>query len=299
VPLNLRPLPRDYLALGVVVEPTSAGDRQKLAQLLHGGKALGPAHVSDDPESGLVVLGAASEAQLDGAIETLRAAGIAMNVGAPQVAYREILSAPVEADHTHKRVVGPKGDFARVRMRFEPNARSMSNTFSVAESSPIPAEYLPAIEKGFRAVIGGGSLTGFPIVACHATLVDGTHHDVDSSPLAFEIAARAVFREAVPAEAVILLEPYLEVDITTPQALVGAVVSDFKSRRGVNTLKEASPGVAAIYGFAPLANMLGYEASLVSLTRGRATYSWKLAGLEEVPAANRPDNFSPAAAKRG
>jgi elongation factor G len=132
-----------------------------------------------------------------------------------------------------------------------------------------------------------------------ATLIDGAYHDVDSSPLAFEIATREAFHEAVPATAVRLLEPYLEIDITTPDSFAGSVVGDFKSRRGVNTLKEASPGVAAIYGFAPLANMFGFEASLASLTQGKATYSWKLAGLEEVPTGGGPPAFSSAAAKRG
>jgi elongation factor G len=285
----------------MALEPKSAGDRDGLVEKLDSRSlTLGPVHVSGDPESGLIILGGASEQDLDKAVEALAGAGLAFNVGAPQVAYREILAAPAAADYTHKKTGSPVSQFARVKLRFEPNARSMSNTFTVAEESAVPEEYLPAIEKGFRAVTaGGGPLTGFPIVACHATLLDGAHHDVDSSPLAFEIATRAAFREAVPATAVKLLEPYLEIDITTPEDFVGSVVGDFNARRGVSTLKQASTGVAAIYGFAPLANMFGYEANLAANTRGQATYAWKLAGLEEVPTGGGPDSFSPAAAKRG
>jgi len=284
----------------MAIEPKSRGDGERLGQELERIAAEDPGlRFSIEPESGQIRLGGSSERHLDAVVEKLGAAGIAMNVGAFQVAYREILSGPVEANYTHARQTGATNQFARVLMRFEPNSRSMSNTFAVAEQSSLSAEYHAGVEKGFRSLMASGPLIGFPIVACHATLIDGAHHDVDSSPLAFEIATRAAFREAVPETAVKLLEPYLEIDITVPDSFTGSVVGDFKSRRGVNTLKEASPGVAAIYGFAPLANMFGFEARLASLTQGKATYSWRLAGLEEVPAGKGPDTFSPAAAKRG
>jgi elongation factor G len=301
VTLNFRPFPRDYLPLEIAIEPKLPADSDRLIAALERMAAedatLRP---SLDGESGQTRLHMASESQIEAMVEAFEKEGVDLNVGALQIAYREMLSAPAESDYTHKKISGPVGQFARVRMRFEPNPRSMSNTFiDSTASGVVPSEFVPAVEKGFRAVAQSGPLLGFPVVACRATLLDGAYHDVDSSPLAFEIAARSAFREAAPQAAIKLLEPYLEIDITTPEAFAGAVVGDFNSRRGVNTIKEASPGVVAIYGFAPLANMIGYEKHLGLVTQGGATYSWKLAGLEEVPMGDGKPPFAPTAAKRG
>lgn len=301
MPLNLRPFPRDYHAISLPIQPQSEADRDMLVEQLQSGALdLGPISVSGDPESGLIMFDASSEQLLDAAVTSVRGAGIAISAGSPMIAYREILAGPVEADYTHAKQSSVTNQFARVRLSFEPSTRTMNNVLvNEIEGAAMPDGFLAGAEKGFLSVCSSGPMLGFPVVACRAALVDAAWHDTDSSPLAFEIAARAALRQAAtPEGALKLLEPYLEVDITAPDAFTGSIVGDFRSRRGVNTLKQASPGVSAIYGFAPLANMLGYEASLASLTRGQATYSWKLAGLEEVPSGSRPDTFSPAAAKR-
>ena len=299
MPLNFRPLPRDYLPLEVAIEPKLPGARDKLVAMLERMASEDPGlRPVIDSETGQARLHLASESQLQAAVAAFAKDGVDVNVGAPQIAYREMLSAPVESDYAHKNQTA--GQFASVKLRFEPSQRSMSNTFiNSAAPERVPAEFVQAVEKGFRAVANSGPFAGFPVVACRATLLDGVCHDVDSSPLAFELATRAAFREAASQAAIKLLEPYLEIDITTPEAFSAAVVADFKKRRGVNTAKETSPGVVAIYGFAPLANMLGYEAHLRSVTQGRSTYSWKLAGLEEAPMDDGKPPFEPAAAKRG
>ncbi|MDP3736283.1 MAG: hypothetical protein Q8R02_02770 [Hyphomonadaceae bacterium] len=301
MPLNLRPFPRDYLPLGVAIEPKSKDHASKLADVLRGiaAKERGYAF-SIDEESGQVRLDAMSESGIEAALQALRGAGVAMNVGAPLVAYREILAAPVEADNTHKKQNGVTEQFARVKLRFEPNSRSMSNTFiNSASPEAVPSQYSPGVERGFLSVTRSGPRIGFPVVACRAILLDGAWHDTDSSELAFEIATRAAFREAAAGTAMKVLEPYLEVNITTPEAFVGTVIGDFKSRRGVSNAKELSPGVVAIYGFVPLANAIGYEAHLGSMTQNAATHSWKLAGLEEVPMDGGDAPFTSAAVLRG
>jgi elongation factor G len=300
VPLNLRPLPRDYRPLRVAILPRAEADRGKLAEVL----ARIAAEQPDLPkaleaESGTAVLSAMNEAEIEALFAALNLAGLAVHSSAPQVEYREILAGPVAADYTHN---NPSvGQFAKVSLRLEPNARSMSNIFvNEIMGGAIPPEFAPGVEAGFRAATISGPLAGCPVVACRAVLLDGGYHDTDSSALAFEIATRGAVRQALQPEAMKLLEPYLEIDITTPEAFVGSVVGDFNSRRGVNNQREAAPGVVAIYGFAPLANMLGYEDSLKAMTAGRATYSWKLAGLEEVPGRGGGDPpFPQAAAKRG
>jgi elongation factor G len=301
VPLNFRPLPRDYLPLEAAIEPKLPADREKLVAALERMASQDPGfRTSIDGETGQARLHMESEDRLEAAVEAFAKAGIDVNVGALQIAYREMLSASVEGDYTYKKQIGSAGQFARVKLCFEPSQRSMSNTFiNSIVSGAVPSEFVPAVEKGFRAVADSGPLLGFPMVACRATLLDGAHHDVDSSPLAFEIATRAAFREAASQVAINLLEPYLEIDITTPETFAATVVADFKSRRGVNTAKEVSPAVIAIYGFAPLANLFGYEKHLKSITQDRSAYSWKLAGLEEVPTEEGKPPFAPAAAKRG
>jgi elongation factor G len=301
VPLNLRPFPRDYLPLSLAIEPKSKDDASKFAEVMQGIVANERGYAASiDEESGQARFDAMSEGELDAALQAVHLAGVAVNIGAPQVAYREILAAPVEADYTHRKQTGASGQFARVKMRFEPNSRSMSNTF-VNSASPdaVPPQYIPGVERGVLSVIRCGPRIGFPVVACRTVLLDGAWHDADSSELAFEIAGRAAFREAAPGTAMKVLEPYLEVNITTPEPFAAAVISDFKSRRGVNNAKELSPGVVAIYGFVPVANAFGYAAHLASMTQDAATYDWKLAGLEEVPMDRGDSPFTSAAALRG
>jgi elongation factor G len=251
VVLNLRPFPRDYLPLELAIEPGSPDAIDKAYKILDRIVATGPGvQYALASETGQIWVRANSEKDLEAALAELRNAQAAFTVGAPQIAYCEMLSAPVEIDHTHDRNAGGAPQFARVRLRFEPNPRSMSNAFiNSANAEAVPPEFAPGVEAGYRAVLNSGPLLGFPVVACRAVLLDGAWREGASTLLAFEIAARAAFREAGEQAEFKLFEPYLQIDITTRDVFSDDVIADFRSRRGVNTAKEAGAGMVAIYGF--------------------------------------------------
>ncbi len=286
--LNMRPFPRDYQPLGLAIEPKSDADRERLLEPLQQIAAGDPSCMPIvDPETGRVRIPARSEAHIAEIVAALGKTGIAFGVGAPQVAYREMPTVSADVDYTHQSRSGGAVEFARVRIRFEPNPRSLTNTFLNGDAAgEIPAHFLSGIEQGLRSVTACGPLRGYPVVACRITLLGGAFHETDSSVTAFEIAARAAFLDAGPLSGMKLFEPMLEIEINTPKAHAPAVLADFKSRRGVSNAKEATPGIVTFAGFAPLATMLGYDAHLKSIAGQGATHAWKLAGLEEV----RPDS---------
>jgi elongation factor G len=208
------------------------------------------------------------------------------NVGAPQVAYRESLGKAVDVDYTHKKQSGGSGQFARIKMTVEPNVTGEGFDFSnTIVGGNIPKEYIPGVSKGVISVMDAGVLIGFPVVDVKVTLTDGAYHDVDSSVLAFEIAGRMGFRQALREAGPKILEPIMKVEVVTPEDYMGDVIGDLNSRRGQIQGTEARGVATMIEAFVPLANMFGYVNNLRSMSQGRAQYSMQFDHYEQVPNA--------------
>jgi len=206
------------------------------------------------------------------------------NVGAPQVAYRETISKSYEIDYTHKKQSGGSGQYARVKIVFAPGEPGTGFVFeSKIVGGSVPKEYIPGVEKGLNSSLDNGVIAGFPVTDFTATLVDGAYHDVDSSVLAFEIAARAAFREGIAKAGPKLLEPIMNVEVVTPEEYMGDIIGDLNSRRGqVNGMD--SRGIARVVtAHVPLANMFGYVNTLRSMSQGRAQYTMIFDHYAEVP----------------
>jgi elongation factor G len=208
------------------------------------------------------------------------------NIGAPQVAYRETISREAEIDYTHKKQTGGSGQFARVKIKFEPLQPGEGVHFeSTITGGNVPKEYIPGVEKGIKMVAEGGILAGFPVIDFKATLYDGNYHDVDSSVMAFEIAGRSAFREAADKCKAKLLEPIMKVEVVTPDDYMGDVIGDLNSRRGQVQGTESRGVATTITAMVPLANMFGYVNNLRSMSQGRAQYSMVFDHYEQVPQA--------------
>ncbi|SFK29618.1 elongation factor G [Methylocapsa palsarum] len=272
----------------IAIEPKSKADQEKLGVALSKLAAEDPSfRVSTDQESGQTILKGMGELHLDIKVDILRRTyKVDANIGAPQVAYREKLTRRVEIDHTHKKQTGGTGQFARVKVIFEPNEAGMGNLFeSQIVGGAVPKEYIPGVEKGINSVMGSGILAGFPVVDVKATLIDGAFHDVDSSVLAFEIAARAAFREALQKGGSVLLEPIMKVEVTTPEDYTGSVMGDLLARRGQVQGQDMRGNAVVINAMVPLANMFGYVNQLRSFSQGRANYTMQFDHYEQVPAS--------------
>merc|ERR1712183_151420 len=211
------------------------------------------------------------------------------NVGAPQVSYREAITQSAEIDYTHKKQSGGSGQYARIKLVFEPkefseDEDSMDFEFaSDIKGGSVPKEYIPGVAKGIQSVLGTGVVAGFPVLGMKATLIDGAYHDVDSSVMAFEIAGRAATREGLRKAKARLMEPLMKVDISTPEEYMGDILGDINGRRGlVGELGERG-NVKTISAMVPLANMFQYVSRLRSMSKGRANYSMKLANYDFVP----------------
>ncbi len=270
----------------VKVEPKTKADQEKMAVALSTLAVEDPSfQVSVDQESGETILKGMGELHLDVKIDLLkRTYKVEADVGAPQVAYRETLARETEVDYTHKKQSGGSGQFARVKMRLEPNEIGAGNEFvSEIVGGVVPKEYIPGVEKGIKAVWDTGVLIGFPIVDMKVTLFDGAYHEVDSSAIAFEIAARAAMREGCEKAGVKLLEPIMDVEIVTPEEFVGGIIGDVNSRRGQIKSQDLRGNAVVIKAFVPLANMFGYINTLRSMSTGRAQYSMHFAHYAEVP----------------
>ena len=208
------------------------------------------------------------------------------NVGAPQVAYRESITRAADVDYTHKKQTGGSGQFARVKIVFEPNPEGEDFVFeSKIVGGSVPKEYIPGVQKGIESVLTSGPVAGFPMLGVKATLIDGAYHDVDSSVLAFEIASRAAFREGAQKAGAQLLEPIMKVEVVTPEDYVGDVIGDLNSRRGQIQGTEARGIATVVNAFVPLANMFKYVDSLRSMSQGRAQYTMIFDHYEPVPTA--------------
>ncbi len=271
----------------IAIEPKSKADQEKLGVALQKLAAEDPSfRVSTDQESGQTILKGMGELHLDIKVDILRRTyKVDANIGAPQVAYREKLTRRVEQDYTHKKQTGGTGQFARVKIVFEPNEAGAGNSFeSKIIGGSVPKEYIPGVEKGINSVMGAGILAGFPVVDVKATLVDGAYHDVDSSVLAFEIASRAAFREALQKGGSVLLEPIMKVEVVTPEEYTGSCIGDLNSRRGQIQGQDVRGNANVINAMVPLANMFGYVNQLRSFSQGRATFTMQFDHYEQVPA---------------
>ncbi|UDL95602.1 elongation factor G [Lichenihabitans sp. PAMC28606] len=271
----------------IAIEPKSKADQEKLGVALAKLAAEDPSfRVSTDQESGQTILRGMGELHLDIKVDILRRTyKVDANIGAPQVAYREKLTKRVEQDYTHKKQTGGTGQFARVKIIFEPNEAGGGNVFeSKIVGGAVPKEFVPGVEKGINSVMGAGILAGFPVVDVKATLIDGAFHDVDSSVLAFEIASRAAFREALQKGGSVLLEPIMKVEVVTPEDYTGSVIGDLNSRRGQIQGQDMRGNANVINAMVPLANMFGYVNQLRSFSQGRATFTMQFDHYEQVPA---------------
>jgi elongation factor G len=268
------------------IEPKSKGDQEKMGIALQKLATEDPSfRVSTDPESGQTIIKGMGELHLDIKVDILkRTHKVEVNVGAPQVAYRETLARPTEVDYTHKKQTGGTGQFARVKLRLQPQEPGAGNEFkSEIVGGVVPKEYIPGVEKGVQSVWDSGVLIGFPMVDMKVTLFDGSYHEVDSSAIAFEIAARQAMREGCEKAGVKLLEPIMDVEVVSPGDFVGSIIGDLNSRRGRIRTQEMRANATVIRAYVPLANMFGYVSQLRSQSQGRASYVMQFAHYAEVP----------------
>jgi elongation factor G len=238
-----------------------------------------------DQETGQTILSGMGELHLEIIIDRLRREyGVDCNIGAPQVAYRETISKAHTETYTHKKQSGGSGQYAEVKIIFEPLERNVGVQFeNKVVGGSVPKEYIPAVEKGIRVQADTGVLAGFPTVDFKYTLIDGKYHDVDSSALAFEIAAKACFREGMKLAGPIILEPIMDVEVTTPQDHVGDVVGDLNRRRGQIQNQESSGSTVIVRAHVPLKEMFGYISHLRSMTKGRASFTMQFHHYDPVP----------------
>ncbi|MDF2374534.1 MAG: elongation factor G [Rhizobiaceae bacterium] len=270
----------------IAIEPKTKGDQEKMGLALNRLAAEDPSfRVRSDEESGQTIIAGMGELHLDILVDRMRREfKVEANVGAPQVAYRETITRVAEIDYTHKKQSGGSGQFARVKIIFEPNPDSEEFEFvSKVVGGNVPKEYIPGVQKGIQSVLSSGPLAGFPMLSVKATLIDGAYHDVDSSVLAFEIAARAAFREGAQKAGAQLLEPIMKVEVVTPEDYVGDVIGDLNSRRGQIQGQEARGIAVVINAHVPLANMFKYVDNLRSMSQGRAQYTMQFDHYAPVP----------------
>jgi elongation factor G len=272
----------------IAVEPKTKGDQEKMGQALARLATEDPSfRVSVDHESGQTIIKGMGELHLEIIVDRMkREFKVDANIGPPQVAYRETISRVAEVDYTHKKQTGGAGQYARIKLRFEPLPPGSGFEFeNEVVGGAVPKEYVPGVEKGLRASIENGVLAGFPVIDLKVTLEDGAYHDVDSSVLAFDIAARAAFKDGVMKAGPRLLEPIMRVEVVTPEEYMGDVIGDLNSRRGQVTGMDSRGNARVINAMVPLANMFGYVNTLRSMTQGRAQYTMHFDHYEQVPQA--------------
>ena len=270
----------------VAVEPKTKIDHEKMGIALGRLAQEDPSfRVTTDEESGQTIIKGMGELHLEILVDRMkREFKVEANVGAPQVAYRETISKLSDVDYIHKKQSGGAGQFARVKIRFEPGDPGSGYEFiNQIKGGNVPTEFIPGVKKGLIVQQQTGVIAGYPCIDFKATLYDGAFHDVDSSVLAFEIAARAAFREGAAKAGPVLLEPLMKVEVVTPEEYMGDVIGDLNSRRGQIQEMNTRGNANVIDAMVPLANMFGYVNNLRSLTQGRANYSMQFDHYEEVP----------------
>jgi elongation factor G len=272
----------------IAIEPKTKADQEKMGMALVRLAQEDPSfRVTTDQESGQTILKGMGELHLEIKVDILkRTYKIDANVGAPQVAYRETITRPADIDYTHKKQTGGSGQFARVKMHFEPLPPGSGFSFeSKVIGGTVPKEYIPGVEKGVKGSLDNGVLAGFPVIDFKVELTDGAYHEVDSSALAFEIAARAAMKEGLAKASPKLLEPIMKVEVVTPRDYMGDVIGDLNSRRGRITGQDQRGNAEVINAMVPLANMFGYVNTLRSMSQGRAQYTMHFDHYEQVPQA--------------
>ena len=285
-PLLLEKMEFPDPVIEVAVEPKSKADQEKMGIALSRLAAEDPSfRVSSNVETGQTIIKGMGELHLEIIVDRMkREFKVEANVGAPQVAYRETISKPAEIDYVHKKQSGGAGQFAKVVIQFEPGDFATGLEFeSKIFGGAVPKEYIPGVEKGLKSVAESGCLIGFPIVGVKCTLVDGAYHDVDSSVLAFEIAARGAFKEAMGKCGAKILEPIMSVEVVTPEDYMGDIIGDLNSRRGQVIGMDQRANARVISAEVPLAEMFGYVNTLRSMSQGRAQYTMQFVRYDVVP----------------
>src|SRR5215471_12723908 len=270
----------------IAIEPKSKADQEKLGVALAKLAAEDPSfRVTTDQESGQTILKGMGELHLDIKVDILkRTYKVDANIGAPQVAYREKITRVTTVDYTHRKQTGGAGQYAKIKIVVEPLPPGSGFVFeNKVIGGAVPKEFVPGVEKGLESILGSGVLAGFPVVDLKVSLVDGDWHPVDSSALAFEIAARAALREALQKGASVLLEPIMKVEVVTPEDYTGSVIGDLNSRRGHIQGQDMRGNANVINAMVPLANMFGYVNTLRSMSQGRATFTMQFDHYEQVP----------------
>ncbi len=270
----------------IAVEPKTQSDQEKMSTALHRLATEDPSfRVSSDPESGQMIIKGMGELHLEIIVDRmLREFKVDANIGPPQVAYRETISREAVVDYTHKKQTGGAGQFARLKIKIEPLPSGSGYVFEdKVRGGNIPKDYIPGVKKGFEGAMSAGIMSGFPVTDMKVTLVDGAHHDVDSSVMAFEIASRAAFREAAAMAKPQLLEPMMRVEVVTPDKYLGDIIGDLNSRRGNVGGMEQRGNARVINALVPLAAMFGYVNTLRSMSQGRAQFTMHFDRYKVVP----------------
>ena len=285
-PIVLEPMDFPDPVIEIAVEPKTKADQEKMGEALGRLAREDPSfRVTTDEESGQTIIKGMGELHLDIIVDRMkREFKVEANIGAPQVAYRETIQNSVEFDYTHKKQSGGAGQFARVKLSIEPLQPGKGREIeSKIKGGAIPKEFIPGVEKGIETISDSGILAGFPIIDYKVIILDGLHHDVDSSVLAFELASRQCFKEACTRATLKLLEPVMRVEVVTPEDYMGDVIGDLNSRRGQVSTQEMRGNATVITAMVPLANMFGYINSLRSMSQGRAQYSMFFDHYSKVP----------------
>jgi elongation factor G len=272
----------------IAVEPKSKADQEKMSEALQRLAKEDPSfRVSVDHESGQTIIKGMGELHLEIIVDRMkREFKVDANIGAPQVAYRETISKKAEIDYTHKKQSGGSGQYARIKLVFEPQEPGQGFTFeNKIVGGSVPKEYVPGVVKGIEGSMDTGVIAGFPVIDFKVQLIDGAYHDVDSSVLAFEIASRAAFKEGLQKAGPKLLEPIMAVEVVTPEDYMGDVIGDLNSRRGQVNGMDSRGNARVVSAMVPLANMFGYVNTLRSMSQGRAQYTMQFHHYEQVPQA--------------
>jgi elongation factor G len=269
----------------LAIEPKSTADQEKMSLALQKLASEDPSFRVSISENGQTNIAGMGELHLEILVDRMkREFKVEANIGAPEVAYRETITTSHEVNYTHKKQSGGAGQFARVKIIFEPGEIGSGFEFnSKIVGGAVPKEFIPGVEKGIKQIMGTGVVAGYPMIDFKATLIDGAYHDVDSSVMSFEVAAKAAFREGMPKAGARLLEPLMKVEVITPEEYMGDIIGDLNSRRGAVQSMEPRANAQVIIANVPLAEMFGYVNTLRSMSQGRAQYSMEFANYAQVP----------------
>ena len=286
-PIHLESIEFPEPPVSIAVEPKTKADQEKMGLGLSKLAEEDPTfRVHTDEETGQTIISGMGELHLEIIIDRLkREHNVEANTGAPQVAYRETIRGTAEAQGKHIKQSGGRGQYGDVWIKFEPNEPGKGFEFiDMIKGGVVPQEYRKPVQQGVEETLNGGVIAGYPVVDIKATLYDGSYHDVDSSELAFKLAGSLATREGIKKAKPVLLEPFMKLEVTTPEEFMGDVIGDINSRRGrIDAMEDIQGGAKLITAFAPLANLFGYTSDLRSMSQGRAASSMELAQYEEVP----------------